>query len=72
MCFKFLDFFTAIYMNRTVRKGAIDEARNIYVVYQSTWGTLLCFCQSLCGIYIFLCQLYAEKFVQGPLCEIST
>ena len=39
-------------MNRTVRKGAIDEARNIYVVYPSTWE-LYCVLILPCVEYIF-------------------
>ena len=44
----------------------------------STWfmkapGELYCVFINPCGEYIFfVCQLYAKKFVQGPLCEIST
>ena len=79
MCFRFLDFFTVVYMNRTVRKGAIDEARNIYVVYQSTGGTLQCFYQSLCGVFFYVdykqksslrdpCVKYLRGLSIAPVC----
>ena len=42
----------------------------------STWfikapGELYCVFINPCVEYFF-CQLYAEKFIKGPLCEIST
>ena len=83
MCFRFLDFFTVVYMNRTVRKGAIVEARNIYMVFQSTWGTLLCFNLTLCGIFFIFyvsctqkssfrdpCVKFLRRLSRTPVCEL--
>ena len=55
MCLKCLDFLTVVYMDKTVRKGAIDEARKIHVVSQKRQGTDI---SELNSLFINLCVKY--------------
>ena len=67
MGFKFLtsnfliNFFTADYMNRTVRKGGRWWSLKIYVVYPFTWSSIVFYKNHLWNIY-FLCLSVRSNF----------